>query len=315
MGLQNITAHAGALWLGSIFFIHGMMQKRANSLNDVFSKYFVDPTDRNNWYDIQAVFEPHIYQNLSPVGSTPSKPPRQIDGGYQPITASKLGADYAAMYDQANSSGILLDPDAMIYYYDETIDPIQNIEATMKWEMLMTAYVVLKNMEDVVSLIFEAIRPIYRSTSAKPMTPAQLWFHMDDFAHGTLFTTDSLTIVPWQTVDQFKTDNPANLGIVDVILGYNYTELWYINIPTITIGSSSDSFTVSTEGGSFVTLSAPSGLPYAVSSSFASGAGDPPATCTFTTEYYNSNTVRYNLTLNDASNGTITSTYKTLTLS
>lgn len=311
MGLQTITCYSGALWLGSIFFIHGMMQKRANAMEDVFSKYFIDPTDRNNWNNIMTVFEPHIYKNISPTGSTPSKPPRQIDGGYQPLTASKLGADYAAMYDQANSLGLLLDPDAMAYYYDETIDPIQNIEATMRWDMLLTSYIVLKNMEDVIGLIVEAIRPIYRSSGSKNLTPAQLWFHMDEFAHGTLFRADALTIVPWETVDQFRTDNPSNLGIVDVILNYYHTELWYINIPTITIGDESDSFSaVSTSG--FRVLSPSSGLPYAVSSSF-SPLGDPPASCTFITEYYNSRVIRFNIIGDDG--GNISSSYKTLTVS
>jgi len=315
MGLQNITTYGSGLFLGAIFFMHGMMTKRANMMNDIFAKYFIDPTDRNNWFDIMSVFEPHIYQNLSPSGSTPSKPPRQIDGGFQPITASKLASDYAQMYDQSKDLNLLLDPDAMAYYFDETIDPIQNIESTMRWDMLMTAYIVLKNMEDVVSLIFEAIKPLYRGTAATGMTPAQLWFHIDEFMHGTLSIADTINFVPWSTIDQFKTDNPSNLGIVDVILRYHYTELWYINIPTITIGSGSDSFHVASSG--FAVLSPPSGLPYGVTSSFAPDpVVDPltPSSAAFYNEYFNATVIRYGITLNDGSGGTISTTYHTLTV-
>ncbi len=317
MGLQYIITPGSGLYLGSIFFMHGMMIKRANIMNDVFSKYFIDPTDRNNWVDIMSVFEPHIYQNLSPSGATPSKPPRQIDGGFQPIIASKLGSDYAQMYDQAKNLNLLLDSDAMAYHFDETIDPTQNIEGSMRWEMLMNAYIVLKNMEDVTGLIFEAIKPLYRSTATQNKTPAQLWFHIDEYMHGTLSIADGINFIPWSTIDQFKTDNPSDLGIIDVILGYHFTELWYITLPGISIGGGSDVHHVDASG--FSTLSPPSGLPYGVVSTFVPDpVADPltetPSLFTFYNEYFNANVIKYTILLNDGTGGTITTTYHTLTV-
>lgn len=315
MGIQNIRCAGSGLFLGTIFFLTGMMQKRANIMNDVYSKYFVDPTTKTNWNKIQTVFEPHIHKNLNPVGSTPSKPPRQIDGSFQPITPSKTGADYASMYDQADSLNLLLDSEAMAYHYDETIDPLQNIEATMKWDMLITSYVVLKNMDDVVSLIFEAIKPLYKGTSYVNLTPAQLWFHFDEFAHGSLFGTDSIKVVAWDTIDQYKTDNSSDLGIVDVILNYDFTELWYINIPSSDISPETETFHI-TESG-FKLLSPPSGLPFGVTSTFVSDdpGGGAEATCSITSDQFNSKVIKYSFAPGDAGGGTITTTYSTITIS
>ena len=100
----------------------------------------------------------------------------------------------------------------------------------------------------------------------------------------------------------------VSVGIV-IIVGL--IVVWFINIPTITIGGGSNTFPGVSSSG-FRLLTPSSGLPYAVSSTFAA-LGDPPATCTFYTEYYNSNVIKFGIVGDDG--GDITSSYKTLTIS
>src|SRR4030042_3310552 len=113
MGLQYINSKGSSIFLMSIFNIVGMMQKRQNILNDVFAQYFTNPFNRTNWNNIVSIIEPHVLRNFIPTGSTPSKPPRQLDGSFGSIRVSKLASDVAAMFDQANSLSILLNPDEL----------------------------------------------------------------------------------------------------------------------------------------------------------------------------------------------------------
>ena len=89
----------------------------------------------------------------------------------------------------------------------------QNLEATMRWNAIISAYEVIHSFDDVIESMFESLKPLYRSVSTFQKSPMQVYFYSGEYMHGIFIAPDSLHAVPWETIDQFKTDNLTNPGI------------------------------------------------------------------------------------------------------
>jgi len=244
MGLYNISCPASSLYMLGILQIVGFMQKRKLLIEDVFADFFIDSDTEAGWSKIQAIIEPHGLQKLVPTGSIPSKSLRQGDGMFQSFIVSRGHANLAMMFKTATTLGNIKDPDDEYLRVDWNMTdfPIQNQEASMRWNAIISAYEVVRSFNDVIESIFEAIKPLYMSLSSFQKSPMQVYFYSGEEMHGIFQGVDSLHGVPWETINQFKTDNPADPGIIDVMFNFSVNKLWYIPVPTITYGAGTDSF-------------------------------------------------------------------------
>ena len=250
MGLQYWKCPANALFTLGIFQIVGYMQQRETLIDDVMSDFFIDADTKEGWAKIASVIEPHGMSKVMLTGATPSKPIRQGDGSFGPFMVQRMHANLCMMYNQANSLGIIrqdVETDYMRMWWNFADFPLENQSSTLKWNAVISAYEVIREIESTTALMLEAIKPLYNSNAVYDKTPMEVQFFAGDMMNGNVMIPDGLCNIPWTTVDQFKTDNPLDPGIIDVILQKDSIDLWYLPVPTITFGSGSGSFAVGPE--------------------------------------------------------------------
>ncbi len=329
MGLQSISCPCGSLFLLGMLQIVGFMDKRKLIIDNIFKDFFTAPDTESQWQDIREVIEPHGLKKMLPTGATPSKPPRQGDGSLTPFKVNRAVFNLAMMYKTAAAKDILIDEPGMECFFDPRDNPNQHMEGALKWNVLITAFETCYEIESNVRLMLEAIKPLYHSEAAASKSPAQLYFFVDEFMHGTLIKPDSLVVVPWETIDQFKTDNLMDPGIIDVMFNFDVTKLWFIPVPTLTWGSGGGAHPVD-PGVFFINDSGAAGIAFDKGGSFipdALNVEDPPgippiatsASCNITLDNFNSGIWRTSVTpgvpgtaANDS--GVVTVTYQTLTV-
>jgi len=244
MGLYNINCPASSLYMLGILQIIGFMQKRKLLIEDVFADFFIDTDTEAGWAKMQAIIEPHGLEKLIPTGSIPSKSLRQGDGMFQSFIVSRGHANLAMMYKTATSLGNIKDPDDEYMRVDLNMAdfPIQNQEASMRWNAVISAYEVVRSFDDVIMSMFEALKPLYMSLGSFQKSPMQVYFYSGEEMHGIFQAPDGLHAIPWETINQFKTENLSDPGIIDVMFNFPVTKLWYIPVPTVTYGSGGSSF-------------------------------------------------------------------------
>jgi len=245
MGLQYWKCPANALFTLGIFQIVGNMQKRKTLIDDVMSDFFIDADTKAGWAKIASIIEPHGTSKTMLTGATPSKPIRQGDGQFSPFMIQRQHANLCMMYEQANSLGIIrqdVEEDYMKMWWNFADFPFENQSSTLKWNAVISAYEVIREMEGSTALMLEAIKPLYNSNKVYDKTPMEVQFFAGDMMNGNVMIPDGLCNIPWSTINQFKTDNPLDLGIIDVILEKDPIDLWYLPVPTITFGVGSESF-------------------------------------------------------------------------
>jgi len=244
MGLYNISCPASSLFMLAILQVIGYMNKRELLVDDVFADFFIDPDTEDGWSKIQAIIEPHGNSKLLPTAAIPSKPPRQGDASFNPFMVQRAHYNLAIMYKTAVRMGNIKDPDDEYLRVDlnPADHPTQNLEATQRWNAIISAYEVCREMESQVYLIFEAIKPLYHSISTWSKSPMEIYFYCGEYMHGIFVAPDGLHPIPWETIDQFKTEDPNKLGIIDVMFNHQVSKLWFIPIPIITFGGGGKSF-------------------------------------------------------------------------
>jgi len=244
MGLYNLSCPASALFTLGMFQVVEFMQKRKLLIEDVFKDFFIDPDTETGWSKIQAIIEPHGLSKLIPTGSIPSKSLRQGDGMFQQFIVARGHANLAMMYKTAVSMGNIKDPDDEYLRVDLNMAdyPTQNQEASMRWNAIISAYEVIHSFNEVVESMFESLKPLYRSLATLNKSPMQVYFYGGESMHGIFLKPDGLHGVPWETVDQFKTGNLSDPGIIDVMFNFQTDKLWFIPVPIINFGVGSKSF-------------------------------------------------------------------------
>jgi len=244
MGLYNISCPSSSLFMLGILKILGYMQKRQLLVEDVFADFFIDPETETGWSQIQAIIEPHGNSKLIPTAAIPSKPPRQGDGMFGMFMVQRAHSNLAIMYKTAERLGNIKDPDDEYLRIDlnPADHPVQNLEASQRWNAIISAYEVCREMEGQIILMFEALKPLYHSLSSWSKSPMEVYFYSGEYMHGIFVAPDALHPVPWETIDQFKTENPSELGIIDVMFEHQSTKIWFIPVPTVTFGSGSKTF-------------------------------------------------------------------------
>ncbi len=255
MGLQYWKCPANALFTLGIFQIVGFMQQRQLLIEDVMADFFINSDTQEGWSKIQQVIEPHGLSKVMLTGSTPSKPIRQGDGQFGPYMIQRMHANLCMMYNKANDLGIIrqdVREEYMEMWWNFADFPIQNQESTMMWNAVISAYEVIHEIEATTELMLEAIKPLYYSNEVYDKTPMEVQYFAGDMMNGNIMIPDGLCNIPWTTIDQFKTDNPNDPGIIDIMFGKPLIDLWYVPVPVITFGSGSDSFPGSDPSVTFV---------------------------------------------------------------
>jgi len=243
MGLQHWSCPANALFTLGMFQIVGFLDQRKLLVEDVFGDFFIDPDTEEGWAKIQQIIEPHGMSKIMLTGATPSKPIRQGDGQFGPFMIQKQHANFCMMYNKAEELGNIKNPDDedLRMWWNFADFPFQNQEASMRWNAIVAAYEVIHEIEANVELMVEAIKPLYYSNQVFSKTPMEVQFFAGEMMNGNVMVPDGLCNIPWGTVDQFKTDNPLDPGIIDIMFGFPLSALWYIPVPVITFGSGAGS--------------------------------------------------------------------------
>jgi len=240
MGLQYWSCPANALFTLGIFQIVGYLQQRKLLVEDVFGDFFIDPDTEEGWQKIQQIIEPHGLAKIMLTGATPSKPIRQGDGQFGMFMIQRQHANLCMMYNTANDIGdIIKEPEKeyLKMWWNFSDFPFQNQEATMRWNAIISTYEVIRELEATTELMLEAIKPLYYSNQSFQKTPMEVQFFAGDMMNGNVMIPDGLCEIPWSTIDQFKTDDINNPGIIDVMFGLPISKLWYIPVPEINFGS------------------------------------------------------------------------------
>jgi len=257
MGLYNINCPSSSLFMIAILQVIGFMNKRKLLVDDVFADFFIDPDTETGWSKIQAIIEPHGNAKLLPTAAIPSKPPRQGDGSFNPFMVQRAHYNLAIMYKTAVKLGNIKDPDDEYLRVDlnPADHPTQNLEATQRWNAIISAYEVCREMESQLYLVFEAIKPLYKSLTSWSKSPMEIYFYCGEYMHGIFVTADGLVPVPWESIDQFKTESSTNPGIIDVMFNHQVSKIWFIPVPIVSFGGGGASFPGCGPGTTYVNAS------------------------------------------------------------
>ena len=254
MGLQHWSCPASTLFTLGMLQIVGYLAQRKLLVEDVFGDFFIDPDTETGWSNIRRIVEPHGLSKIMLTGVSPSKPIRQGDGMFGPFMIQKQHANLCMMYDTAEKLGNIKDPDNeyLRMWWNQQDMPMQNQEATLRWNAILAAYEVIHEIEAITELMVEAIKPLYYSLSIYKKTPMQVQFYAGDMMNGNLMAPDGLYTVPWSTNDQFKTGDLLNPGIIDIMYNLTLDKLWYIPVPNISFGVDTKSIPLCGPGKQYV---------------------------------------------------------------